>query len=161
MYVCFGHMESYKLAEHPSPYTDYITHRLSQCLCNGLQNLASSQVPLAEHVWDRCVIQPQAWCTVSALMATKKMVLFLCLSCAAFSLLLIFPSACVSFFILCLNLFSCTRSFLLCHAHQGSPVNPPAHQCGVPVQQRQLFNHQKDDPVQFSVLTRPFSINGS
>lgn len=46
------------------------------------------------------------------------------------------------------------------YAPCGSPANPPAHQQDVPMPQRQLFNHWKDDPVQFSILARPSSNGG-
>ena len=46
------------------------------------------------------------------------------------------------------------------YAPRGSPANPPAHQRDVPTQQRQLFDHRKDDPVRFSVLARPSSNSG-
>ena len=43
-----------------------------------------------------------------------------------------------------------SRSF----APRGSPANPPTHQ-------RQPFGHQKDGPLQFSMLTRPSTANDS
>ena len=46
------------------------------------------------------------------------------------------------------------------YAPRRSPANSSAHQRDVPAQQRQLFDHQKDDPVRFSILARPSSING-
>ena len=41
-----------------------------------------------------------------------------------------------------------------------APHGFPAHQWDVPSQQRQPFDHWKDDPVRFSVLTRPSSNGG-
>ena len=41
-----------------------------------------------------------------------------------------------------------------------SPVNLPAHQRDVTSQQRQLYDHQEDDPIHFSVLAGPSSNGG-
>lgn len=88
---------TYELAEHSSPYANHITHRLAQCLCNRLQNLAPS---------------PTQWHWVT-LVATKKTVLFVCLShaaslfCSSSHLLAsLFLILRVSIFSLALGLFS-------------------------------------------------------
>jgi protein SMG6 len=47
------------------------------------------------------------------------------------------------------------------YAPRGMSANPPGALRETSAHQRQLFDHRKDDPVRFSVLARPSSINGS